>query len=115
MFLFPYKLDNLILPKRNDMSKFQFGLKAAYLISLWMISLLFILNIFANAYRILLSKSFRPFLFEILVLALPATFIFAHTFLIGYIEQRYLAGAYLMMVINAALFLNYLFTLRDKK
>ena len=115
MFLFPYKLDNLILPKRNDMSKFQFGLKAAYLISLWMISLLFILNIFATAYRILLSKSFRPFLFEILVLALPATFIFAHTFLIGYIEQRYLAGAYLMMVINAALFLNYLFTLRDKK
>lgn len=106
LFLFPSKLDNLITPKKSEMNILEFGIKSAYFISLWLVSLFFLLNVCLVAYRTVKIKRIRQHLFELFTILLALAFILVHSCILGYIEQRYLAGAYLLMLLNAVLFIN---------
>ena len=110
-FLFPKRLDNLILPPREKMNAFQFILKSGYYILLLVGNLFFVLFVFIKCIEWIknyIRKKEKPDPIVFLIILLPIAFILAHSVIMGFIEQRYLAGTYLFILISAVLFLDQL-------
>jgi hypothetical protein len=108
-FLFPKRLDNLILPPREKMNAFQFILKSGYYIFLLVGNLFFVLFVFIKCIdwiKIYLRKKEKPDSILLLMILIPIAFVLSHTVLMGFIEQRYLAGTYLFILISAVLFID---------